>query len=66
MPWLPKDALLHTKKANTPTKKRQWAHISTGMLKSGHSEASAIRAAYSVIAKRGDGKPKRGLRRMFK
>lgn len=64
MPWTAKDAQRFTKKANTPTKQRQWSHVADSMLAAGKGEGAAIRGANSVIAKRG-GKPKRGLHRMF-
>ena len=49
MPWTAKDATRHTKKANTPEKKRQWAHVANAALKSGDSEASAIRQANAAV-----------------
>lgn len=49
MPWGPKDAKKHTKKASTPKKKRQWAHVADSMLESGKSEGAAIRAANAVV-----------------
>lgn len=65
MPWTAADANRHTHKANTPVAKRQWAHIADSMLEAGKSEASAIRGANSVIAKRvwGGKKPKHALHR---
>lgn len=49
MPWEPSDATRFTKKANTPAKKRQWAHVANSALASGDSEASAIRQANSAV-----------------
>lgn len=51
MPWTMSDATRHTKKADTPKKKRQFAHVANSMLESGASEASAIRAANAAVAK---------------
>jgi uncharacterized protein YdaT len=53
MPWSPKDASSKTKKAKSPTAKRQWADVANKALKSGASEGSAIRQANAVVAKRG-------------
>lgn len=52
MPWTPKDAPRFTKKAQTPKASRQWSHVADSMLASGASEASAIKAANSVVARR--------------
>ncbi len=51
MPWDPKDAKRHTKKANTAKKQRRWAHVSNSALASGASEQSAIRQADAVVAR---------------
>jgi len=51
MPWQPKDATRHTKKASTEKKRRQWAHVSNKALASGASEESAIRQADAVVAR---------------
>jgi hypothetical protein len=56
MPWDPKDAKRHTKKANTPKKGRQWSDVANSVLKRGGSEGSAIRQANGVVGRRG--KPK--------
>ena len=56
MPWKAKDAKRHTKKATTPKKKRQWAHVADSMLESGKSEGAAIRAANAVVKKKKKGK----------
>ena len=50
MPWKPSDAKRHTKKANTPKKKRQFAHVANSVLERGGSEGSAIRQANAVVA----------------
>jgi hypothetical protein len=49
-PWSPLDAVHKTKKAKTPKKKRQWSEVANAALKSGDSEASAIRQANAVVA----------------
>jgi len=49
MPWTAAEAKSHTKKANTPKKKRQWAHIANAALKGGASEGSAIRQASAAM-----------------
>jgi hypothetical protein len=51
MPWSPKDSKRHTKKADTPKKQRQWAHVSNSALSRGASEESAIRQADAVVAR---------------
>ncbi len=50
MPFPPKSATKYTKKAKSPKKKRQFAHVANSMLKSGASEGSAIRAANAAVA----------------
>jgi uncharacterized protein YdaT len=56
MPWSPKDATEHTKKAKSGKAKRQFAHVANSALKRGASEGSAIRQANAVVAKRKKGK----------
>lgn len=51
MPWTAKDATRHTKKADSPKKKRQFAHVANSMLKAGKSEGAAIRAANAAVAR---------------
>jgi uncharacterized protein YdaT len=51
MPWTSKSAKGHTKKATSGILQRQWSDVANSMLKSGKSEASAIRGANSVVAK---------------
>jgi len=52
MPWSAKDAARHTKKAKSPTAKRQFAHVANSMLKKTGDEGAAIRAANAAVAKR--------------
>lgn len=49
MPWTPKEATSHTKKASSPRRKKVWAEVANEVLSSGKSEGSAIRIANSVI-----------------
>jgi uncharacterized protein YdaT len=53
MPWSASDAPRHTRKAKSPRAKRQWGHVANSMLKRGYSEGRAIRAANSVVKRRG-------------
>jgi hypothetical protein len=50
MPWSAADASSHTKKADTPAKKKRWAAVANAALGSGSSEGSAVRQANAVIA----------------
>jgi len=43
--------LKHTKKANTPAKKRQWASTANAVLEKTGDEARAIRTANAAVAK---------------
>lgn len=52
MPWTPKDAKRHTKKAASPKAQRQWAHVADSALSRGASEGSAIRQANGIVAHR--------------
>lgn len=58
MPWKSKDASKHTKKADTPAEKKQWAKTANAVLKSSKDEGKAVRIANSAIAK--TDKKKRG------
>lgn len=62
MPYESGDATSYTRKANTPKKKRQFAHVADSALSRGASEGSAIRQANAVV-KRGTIRPKRKSRR---
>ena len=55
MPWEPKDAKRHTKKATSAKRQRQWSHVANSELERGLSEGAAIAAANSVV-KRNKGK----------
>jgi hypothetical protein len=52
MPWKPSDAHRHTHKATSPKSKRQWRDVANSALERGQSEASAIRQANAVVARR--------------
>jgi len=52
MPWSPKDARKHTKKARSPTAKRQFAHVANAVLAKTGDEGRAIRSANAAVAKR--------------
>lgn len=58
MPWDPKDATRHTKKARSPKRKRQWSKVANSMLASGKSEGAAVRAANAAVKKAKDKKVK--------
>lgn len=51
MPWMSEQARKHTKKAASPKKKRQWAHVANSALKRGESEGTAIREANGVVGR---------------
>lgn len=51
MPWTPGDAKTHTKKASTPTMKRQWSDVANNIYHRTGDEARAIRGANSVVGK---------------
>lgn len=50
MPWTMADASRHTKKADTPKEKRQWAAVANSVLKKTKNKGRAIAAASSVVA----------------
>lgn len=53
MPWAMKDAERHTRKADTPKEKRQWAAVANATLKKTKNKARAITVANGVIKKSG-------------
>lgn len=53
MPWSPEDAAKKTKKAKSPTAKRQWSDVANNVLKRTGDEARAIKSANAVVARRG-------------
>jgi hypothetical protein len=50
-PWEPSDSKRHTKKADTPKRKRQWSAVANSALASGKSEGTAVRMANAVVKK---------------
>jgi len=52
MPWSSDDGpSRHTKKANTPAKKKQWADIANKVLADSSDEGKAVRIANAAVAK---------------
>ncbi len=52
MPWSQNDGpVRHTRKANTPKKKRMWAHVANGVLERTGDEGSAVRQANAVVGR---------------
>jgi hypothetical protein len=49
MPWTAADAERHTHLADTPAKKRQWAHVANNVLQQTGDDARAIRAANAAV-----------------
>lgn len=52
MPWTPKDATRHTKKAKSAKSKRQWRDVANSVLKKTGNDGRAIREANAVVGKR--------------
>jgi len=52
MPWSPKDATRHTKKAKSGKSKRQWSEVANKALQGGASEGSAVRQANAAVKAR--------------
>lgn len=50
MPWTPKDATRHTKKAKTPKSKRAFADAANSVLKRTGDEGRAVRAGNAAAA----------------
>lgn len=51
MPWKPGDAAKHDRKADTPKKRRQWAHVANGVLARTGDEGLAVREANGVVGR---------------
>jgi hypothetical protein len=51
MPWKAKDAKASTQKAQTPSQKRQWAHVANAVLERTGDEGRAKREANAVMAR---------------
>ncbi len=58
MPFGPRDATRHTRKADTPKRKRMFAHVANSMMDRGMPEGRAIAAANAAV-----GRSKRKSRR---
>lgn len=53
MPWSPSDGpSRHTKKADTPGAKKQWAAVANKVLADSGDDGKAIRIANAAVAKR--------------
>lgn len=55
MPWSASDASAKTRKANTPKKRRQWAHVADTVLAKTQNEGRAVREANAVVARKRKG-----------
>ena len=51
MPWSMRDAPAHTKKADTPAKKKQFATVANKVLAESGDEGKAIRIANAAVKK---------------
>lgn len=49
MPWTPKNATQHTKKADTGAKQALWSEVANEVLKRTGDEAQAVRTANAVV-----------------
>jgi hypothetical protein len=55
-PWTPEDGpTRHTKKANTPKKRRQWSDVANGVLAKTGNEGRAVREANAVVGRKRKG-----------
>lgn len=53
MPWTPSDGpARHTKKAKSPTAKRQWSAVANNVLAKTGDEGRAVREANAVVKRR--------------
>ncbi len=52
MPWTLSSGMKHTKKANTPAKKQQWASTANAVLKKSGNEGKAVRIANAAVKKK--------------
>ena len=53
MPWKSSSARRHTRKARSAKAKRQWSKVANSVLRRTGDEGRAVRAANSVVKKRG-------------
>ena len=65
MPWGPRDAIRHPKKATTPKRRRAFSHAANSVLRETGNEGRAIRAgnAAAAASKRKSNRNKRSARR---
>jgi hypothetical protein len=56
MPWTPADSTRHTKMADSPNRKRMWAHVANKELASYGDDGRAVRAANAAVHKNYRGK----------
>jgi hypothetical protein len=52
MPWKPRDARRHTRKANTAKTQRQWSSVANDARDRGEDEGTAVRMANAVVSRR--------------
>ncbi len=54
MPWTPESGpARHSKKADTPAKKKQWSAVANAVLEKSGDDGKAVRIANAAVAKRG-------------
>lgn len=53
MPWKPKQAESHTRKADTPKERKQWADVANAVLRKTGNEGRAVREANAVVKRGG-------------
>jgi hypothetical protein len=51
MPWTPDKSEAHTKKADSPKKKRMWADVANSALSRTGSDSTAIKEANAVVGR---------------
>lgn len=52
MPWSPSSASRHTRRAKSPSAKRQWAAVANNVLAKTGNEGRAVRAANAAVKRR--------------
>ena len=52
MPWTANDAGRHTKKAVSPTAKRQWSNVANSVLARTGNEGRAVASANATVSRR--------------
>lgn len=57
MPWKPEDAPSHTRKADTPRRKRMFSEVANSVLAKTGSDSRAIKEANAVVGR--DHSPKK-------